>query len=302
MAKQQGMNPELLWVSKKTPQKSMDVYANATRSNEWMYWAEMSKQQCIQNKLITEMLEQLSDCSNIAWCINWQLWELNAWLLTNFTNAVVAAYEAHIALWGWDPEFCGEVLACFQNPTVALTATVLDMINDALATSPNPILSNLCSYINDCIDNWLLAVSSDAGNLITIGTDGWAFLETVSAINVSYDNTTSGLTATNVQAAIDELLTGNNIELYEDATDTWIRYTKANGDLIDLKTGHAETITPVANVVTTITHNLGTNKILVQVYDSVTWEMVQVEVLNRTATTVDIISTTVDDIEVIIKR
>lgn len=302
MAKQQGMNPELLWVSKKTPQKSMDVYANATRSNEGMYWAEMSKQQCISNKLIAEMLEQLSDCSNIAECINWQLWELNAWLLTNFTNAVVAAYEAHIALWGWDPEFCGEVLACFQNPTVALTATVLDMINDALATSPNPILSNLCSYINDCIDNGLLAVSADAGNLIDTGADGWAFLETVPATNVSYDNTTSLLTATNVQDAIDELISGNDIELYEDVADTWIRYTKANGDIINLKTGHAETITPVANVATTITHNLGTNKIVVQVYDSITWEMVDVQVTNRTATTVDVISTTTDNIEVVIKR
>ncbi len=123
-----------------------------------------------------------------------------------------------------------------------------------------------------------------------------------SADNISYDNTISLLTATNVQDAIDELISGNDIELYEDVADTWIRYTKANGDIINLKTGHAETITPVANVATTITHNLGTNKIVVQVYDSITWEMVDVQVTNRTATTVDIISTTVDDIEVVIKR
>ena len=68
------------------------------------------------------------------------------------------------------------MLACLQSATPAVVDAVAAILNTALATSPNPILSNLCAYINDCIDSGFLAVSADAGNLITTGTDGGAFL------------------------------------------------------------------------------------------------------------------------------
>ena len=117
-----------------------------------------------------------TDCAEVNACINTQLGLPNAWSLTNFASAVVSAYESHIAA-GWaDPEFCGEMLACLQTASPAIVDAVATLLNNALATSPNPLLSNLCAYINDCIDTGLLVVSADAGNVITTGTDGWALL------------------------------------------------------------------------------------------------------------------------------
>lgn len=63
---------------------------------------------------------------------------------------------------------------------------------------------------------------------------------------------------------------------------------------------HAVTITPVANTAYTVTHGLNTTDIIVQAYDVTLNELVSVEVVNRTANTVDIISTTTDDLRIII--
>lgn len=116
------------------------------------------------------------DCNDAIACINDQLALANAWTLTNFVPAVVSAYESHIAAWGADPEFCWEMVACLQSATPATVDAILAILNNALATSPNPLLSNLCAYINYCIDAGLLAVSADAWNIISTGTDGGALL------------------------------------------------------------------------------------------------------------------------------
>ena len=63
---------------------------------------------------------------------------------------------------------------------------------------------------------------------------------------------------------------------------------------------HAVTITPVANTAYTVTHGLNTTDIIVQAYDVTLNELVSVEVVNKTANTVDIISTTTDDLRIII--
>ena len=129
-----------------------------------------------KQRLAEQINANNTDCVEVNACVNTQLALPNAWSLTNFTSAVVSAYESHIAA-GWaDPEFCGEVLACLQTASPALVNAIATLLNNALATSPNPLLSNLCAYINDCIDAGLLAVSTDAGNIITVGTDGWALL------------------------------------------------------------------------------------------------------------------------------
>jgi len=62
----------------------------------------------------------------------------------------------------------------------------------------------------------------------------------------------------------------------------------------------ATTITPVANVAQTVTHSLGTTDIIVQAYDITLNELVNVEVTNRTANTVDITSTTTDQLRIIV--
>ena len=215
-----------------------------------------------------------TDCVEVNACVNAQLWLPNAWSLTNFVPAVIAAYESHIAA-GWaDPEFCWEVLACLQTASPAIVDAVAVLINNALATSPNPLLSNLCTYINDCIDSWLLVVSADAWNQITTWTDWWAFFQ--------------------------ETLT--SISLYEDATDNWIEYIDENLVANRLKTSHTQVISPTAFNNFTITHNLWTTRVHVVAYDNITWYEVDIEVWNRTTNTVDIISTTNDAIEVIVKR
>lgn len=116
------------------------------------------------------------NCDGINSCINTQLWLPNAGSLSNFASAVISAYENHIAAWWADPEFAWEVLATLQSASPALINAILAILNNALATSPNPLLSNLCAYINDCIDAGLLAVSADAWNIISTGTDGGALL------------------------------------------------------------------------------------------------------------------------------
>ncbi|HNG97482.1 MAG TPA: hypothetical protein PLW93_04395 [Candidatus Absconditabacterales bacterium] len=93
----------------------------------------------------------------------------------------------------------------------------------------------------------------------------------------------------------------NDIALYEISTDNGILYTFMDGSTKSLKTGHAETITPTVNTPYTITHNLNSTRIHVEARDVGTNKMVDVEFSNRTLNTVDVTSTTIDDLEIIIK-
>lgn len=179
------------------------------------------------------------------------------------------------------PSFCAGVISCvetrFASPWADWQTILQELVQDSLGD-----VLEWYDY-NDAMNTWL------QNNPF------------IAAASVTYDNTTSWLVSTDVQGAIDELLASNNIELYEATTDNWIRYTKANGDVIDLKTSHTETITPVPNVATTITHNLWTDRVHVEAYDITTGEKISIQVI-KWAGTIDIISTTSDDIEVIIKR
>ncbi len=227
-----------------------------------------------KQRLAEQINANNTDCVEVNACVNTQLALPNAWSLTNFTSAVVSAYESHIAA-GWaDPEFCGEVLACLQTASPALVNAIATLLNNALVTSPNPLLSNLCAYINDCIDAGLLAVSADAGNDIIVWSDWGAYLkETVTSLN-----------------------------FYEDGTDNWLEFIDESLTAIRLKTSHTQVITPTANSIFTLTHALWTPRVQVVAYDSITGYEVDVEVGNRTANTVDIVSSTNDAIEVIVKR
>lgn len=49
----------------------------------------------------------------------------------------------------------------------------------------------------------------------------------IAASSITYDNTNTTLTSTNVQDAIDEIVNTTDISLYESGTDDWIRYTKS---------------------------------------------------------------------------
>lgn len=336
----------LLWVSNPT---QVWPTQKITKSTDGIYLSEQIKQQARLNKNIETLLGNIEafGCDEAKVCINDELALAGAWVLNNFWPAVIAAYEEHIAAWGADPEFCGEMLACLQAATPAVVDAVAAILNTALATSPNPILSNLCAYINDCIDSGLLTVSADAGNLITTGTDGGAFIDTATVVaqipattNVLsntalvIESTVDGVSDTtditaDVQALIDastdvvtNTVAGNTIAThtsvdgtvvninetittiawYEAGADSGVRYTQEGGTNIDVKTNHAEVVTPTANTAGTITHNLGTTRVHAVAYDVAGWDQVEVEFLNRTATSIDYISTTWDSIEIVVQK
>jgi hypothetical protein len=57
---------------------------------------------------------------------------------------------------------------------------------------------------------------------------------------------------------------------YETPTDSGIEYTDEDGITTSIQTGYVQTITPVANVPFTITHGLGSTRIIVAAYDVTT--------------------------------
>lgn len=215
-----------------------------------------------------------------------------------------------VAIWVWggsscEKTSCSKTAYCISNDLLTQLA-LLTVVNNELGKPNAWVLTNLCVAVRNCIDQefvqdliWDAIEWYDYNDAI----NQWIQENPLStASNISYDNSTSWLTATNVQDAIDELVLDTNISLYEAWTDDWIRYTKPNGSVIDLKTWHTEIVGHTANVPFTITHNLGSTRIHVVAYDVTSWEEVKVEVLNRTANTVDIVSTTSDQLEVVIKR
>ncbi len=215
-------------------------------------------------KTIEEILS--GNCNAINTCVNTQLGLPNAWSLTNFTSAVVSAYESHIAA-GWaDPEFSGEVIATLQDASPALVTALLNIINDALLTSPNPLLSNLCAYINDCIDAGLLAVSADAGNLIDTWTDGWALLldTDIQAVIKHTIQASNGAATLNPDDIINFVLdnTVSDIEV-DETVPTFINVK------IPTKAPYVKALeNPTANTWTPIVHNLNTPVPSLYAYDS----------------------------------
>lgn len=181
-----------------------------------------------------------------------------------------------------DPSFCPAVVNCvqtrFNSPGTDGNTVFVEMVQDAIGGA--------LEWYNyqDAMNTWL------QNNPF------------IAASSITYDNSITTLTSNNVQDAIDEIVNTTDISLYESGTDNGIRYTKANGTIVDLKTWHTETITPTVNTAYTITHGLASTRIQVVAYDVATGEEVDVLVSNRTAATVDITSTTSDDLEIVIKK
>lgn len=190
-------------------------------------------------------------------------------------------------------------LECLQENKIYIlwVDTNNNCIAPQLIDSATLLWSLDCEAVQDCI--WDALQWFDYNDVL----NQWLQENPLSsASNISYDNSVSLLTATNMQDAIDEIIADTNIALYESGTDTGIEYTKPNWTVINLKTGHGEVITPVINTPYTITHNLNTTKIQVVAYDVTTGEQVDIEVKNRATNTVDIVSTTTYDIEVVVQR
>src|SRR5262245_10853352 len=112
--------------------------------------------------------------------------------------------------------------------------TVLSTLWDAIQNIPEII---------DALANLTLPASDDAWLYWDAGLQQFVFLEAL-AENVAYDNSASGLAATTVQEAIDEL-----------ASDlAWGGRVAANGTAIGLPSGWSSSL---AGSTYTVTHNLG---------------------------------------------
>lgn len=126
--------------------------------------------------------------------------------------------------------------------------------------------AEFCEKVNNCIDIWLLAVSSDAGNIITTGTDGWALLldTDVQAVIKHTIQASNGAVTLNPDDIINFTLdnTVSNIEV-EETFPTFINVK------IPTKAPYVKAVeNPTANTWTAIVHNLNTPVPSIYAYNS----------------------------------
>lgn len=185
------------------------------------------------------------------------------------------------------------------------------------------ILAGNCDTVHTCINTQLWLVNAWAltnfnqasvNAIVDYFSQSWVQAPTAAEVcaylsslaqNTTIDGTTKLVLGSCEYGTVGDLATYlssvNDIALYEISTDNWILYTFMDGSTKSLKTGHTEIITPTANTPYTITHNLNSTRIHIEARDVVTNKMVDVEFSNRTLNTVDVTSTTIDDLEIIIK-
>ena len=133
----------------------------------------------------------------------------------------------------------------------------------------------------------------------------WAITNVLSNLGLEITSTVNGVSSTidiadEVKSLIWDIIT--NIELYEDGVENGIEYTRPDGSVTRLQTGHSETISGSINIPVTVTHNLNSLRVVVSTYDNSTGDEVSVIVTNRTINTLDIITTTNDLIDIVIKK
>lgn len=161
-------------------------------------------------------------------------------------------------------------------------------------------------YIDDATDTAYLWDSTTSAYVSAVGGASGLFSisdgTNTQAVGVS--DTVTFDADTSVAAVLDiEVSATDTVKVKAVAWHTAGQAIVSNGTTLVYQTvgrKFATTITPVANVAQTVTHSLGTTDIIVQAYDITLNELVQVEVTNRTANTVDITSTTTDQLRIIV--
>ena len=196
-----------------------------------------------------------------------------------------------------DPQFCTEVVSCVTTwlwetwvpPTVAAEiCTYLWWLSaTGSLTLSTPIVTWTCATATVWSILWLttVATSVDVNNdlIVTVNWVASTPLDLSTIVDVEETLTTLVWSEPN-------------------ATDWWLLYTDEDGTWNFIKMSHTAIIGHTANTPFTITHWLSSTRIQVVAYDVTSWEEVKVEVLNRTTNTVDIISTTSDNLEIIIRK
>src|SRR5690606_12312266 len=139
----------------------------------------------------------------------------------------------------------------YDNATSGLVATDVQAALDELANLANNLTDTLIDNGDGTYTHTTVAgdiITIDANTVTVTVTDGvYAFLDgagnTITAIDTNadaivYDNTNSGLTATDVQAAIDEIvgLAGGLSDTLVDNGDGTYTHTTVAGDIITIDT------------------------------------------------------------------
>lgn len=146
-------------------------------------------------------------------------------------------------------------------------------------------------------------ISNDPENIIKIGTDGLLLVDPADVPTkcdevIECIENADSIDLSNVD------ITGlrDNLEFFEWAEYSGLLYTKTDGTTINVNTWYVETITPAPTIPYTINHNLNSTRVVIQAYDVVSGAEVDVIFTNRTLTSVDLVSSTSDPIEVVIKK
>lgn len=161
-------------------------------------------------------------------------------------------------------------------------------------------------YVDDATDTVYVWDNTTSAYVNASGTGAGLFSITdwVTTESVGVGNTITFDSDTSVSSVLDiEVSATDTVKVKAVSGHTSGQAIVSNGTTLVYQTvgrKFATTITPVANVAQTVTHSLGTTDIIVQAYDITLNELVNVEVTNRTANTVDITSTTTDQLRIIV--
>ena len=161
-------------------------------------------------------------------------------------------------------------------------------------------------YVDDATDTVYVRDSTTSAYVNASGTGAWLFSitdgTTTQSVGVgetiTFNEGVSVASVLNVSVSATDTVTLSAV-----AGHTVGQAIVSNGtNLVYQTVGRkfATTVIPVANVAQTVTHWLATTDIIVQAYDITSNELVSVEVTNRTANTVDITSTTTDQLRIIV--
>ncbi len=161
-------------------------------------------------------------------------------------------------------------------------------------------------YVDDSADIVYVWDTTTSAYLNASGTGAWLFsitdgttTESIWVGNtITFNEWTSIANVLNVAISATDTVTIDAIAGHTNGQTMVSNWTIFSYQTVWRK--YATTITPVVNVAQTVTHNLSTTDILVQAYDVTLNELVSVEITNRTANTVDITSTTTDQLRIVV--
>lgn len=325
-----NLNKQLLgWVKPSLASKSWERTVSVQRGSSLADW-QLVKEQCALNKNIRDMIDQMNDCSRVLNCISaWTGISIsNTWVISlavpdlNVTNASIAWWILNIIDQDWSNYNINFVASDAWNLIVPWTgwgllvteSSIVQSIENAATLTLNDVITDdLTVTWTLQLPTWSIDISSVANTMsVTIGwqTDTAPIINS-NVLSIDATNPISPLlvsTVNGIQSSLDiwalvnQEETVTELQYYEATTDNWLQYIDEDWVLNTIKLWHTETITPVANIPTIITHWLNSTRIHVVAYDSISWKEIDIEVWNRTVNTVEIVSTTSDTLEIVIKK